>query len=141
MKFSYKKIAVPPSDAFPDQRYVYRPIIPVTLEFEKEKIGYEALIDSGADWNLFHAIIGEAIGIPVEKGKKVTYHGIGGGQFTAYFHTVRVNIGGWPYDIYCGFSPDIPNNSTGVLGHVGFFDLFTVKFSTAKEEVELIPKK
>lgn len=141
MKFVYKKEPCNPSDAFPAIKHIYRPIIPITLEFESRKIGYEALLDSGADWNLFHSIIGEAIGVTVEKGKKISFRGIGGGDFTAYFHTLTVTIGGWPYTMYCGFSSDIPMNSKGVLGHSGFFDSFMVKFNTPKLEVELTDKK
>ena len=35
----------------------YRPIIPVTLRFNKIEFSYLALIDSGADFNIFHADI------------------------------------------------------------------------------------
>ena len=35
----------------------YRPIIPVTLRYGKQEVSYLALIDSGADFNIFHSDI------------------------------------------------------------------------------------
>ncbi len=140
MKFGYKEIPTNPSEAFPDRRKVFRPIIPVKIEYNGRQIGYEALLDSGADWNIFHSVIGEIIGIDVPNGKREEFGGIGGGQFTAYFHDVTLYIGGWPMKVSCGFSADIPSpdrQSYGVLGHVGFFDHFMVRMETSKKEIEI----
>ena len=140
MKFGFKELPASPSDAFPARKSVLRPIISIKLEHGNKEIGYEALLDSGADWNIFHAVIGEIIGLDIEKGKKESFGGIGGGKFTAYFHDVTLYIGGWPIKVLCGFSTDIPGpekQSYGVLGHVGLFDHFSVKIETAKREIEL----
>ena len=140
MKFGYKKIPAGPSEAFPKRKEILRPIIPITIEYNGKKIGYEVLIDSGADWNLFHSIMGEVIGIDIAKGKKEKFGGIEGGSCMAYFHEVTIYVGGHPIKVPCGFSPDIPpppKQAYGILGHIGFFDQFTVKFETTKEELEI----
>ena len=49
MKFGYKEFPVPPTDAFPNTKKIFRPIIPVTIEYDGKKIGYEALLASGPD--------------------------------------------------------------------------------------------
>ena len=138
IKFQYKKEPISSSEAFPQRTSISRPIIPIQIEYKGKKVGYEVLVDSGADWNLFHSVIGEIIGIDITSGKKLEFHGIGGGRFTAFFHNVKVYIGGREHDLYCGFSPDIPGNySRGVLGHSGFFDSYVVKFETPKKELEI----
>jgi hypothetical protein len=136
MKFGYKEFPLSQVDVF-GRKKIYRPIIPVLIEYGGKKIGYEALLDSGADWNLFPAVLGEIIGIDIEKGKKLLFGGIGGGDFMAYFHEIALYVGGWPIKILCGFSADIPRKSNGVLGHFGFFDHFAVRLETSKQEVEL----
>lgn len=137
MKFAYKAIPASPSPAFPEREKVYRPIIPVTIEYQGKKVGYEALLDTGADWNIFPETIGAIIGIDVQNGAKNTFGGIGGGEYVAYFHEVTLYIGGWPIKVLCGFSPDIDSHPHGVLGHVGFFDHCKSSFETRKHEVEI----
>ena len=78
MKFGYKKVPAPPSEAFPKRAYSYYPLIPIGIEYKGNTTGYEALVDSGADWNVFPAVLGEVIGIDVPTGKKQEFGGIGG---------------------------------------------------------------
>ncbi len=138
MKFPYKQLPANPSVAFPKRTKIYRPIIPVTIEYNGKKVGYEALIDSGSDWDIFPEALGGIIGIDVQKGAIDKFGGIGGGQFTAYFHDITLYIGGWPMKVWCGFSPDIPPKvAHGILGQVGFFNNFIVKFEMNKLEVEI----
>ncbi|MBI5400829.1 MAG: hypothetical protein HZB12_01805 [Candidatus Yonathbacteria bacterium] len=56
MKFRYAKYG-----------QTLRPVIPVKLRNGDNEIGYEVLVDSGADMCLFDAEIGEAIGIDIKK--------------------------------------------------------------------------
>jgi hypothetical protein len=70
MKFKYKKFRVPPTVAFPERKYLLRPIIPILISYQNKTIGYEALLDSGADFCIFHAEIGEFLGVPILEGKK-----------------------------------------------------------------------
>ena len=69
MKFRYKKFG-----------NVLRPVIPIKVSSSKnpEGFGYEVLVDSGADLSIFHADIGEALGIDVKKGKPQEVFGVGG---------------------------------------------------------------
>ena len=137
MRFRYQKIRTKESEAFPERKFILRPIIPIILERKNKKVGYKVLIDSGADYNIFHAVIGEILGLNVKSGKKEIFGGISGGEMTAYFYLVNVEIGDWKYELYCGFSYDIPPYGYGVLGQKGFFDNFIVKFDLLKEEIEL----
>jgi len=140
MKFKYQKIRAKKSEAFPERKFILRPVIPIILEHESKKVGYKVLIDSGADYNIFHAVIGGILGLDVKAGKKEIFGGISGSQATAYFHLVNVEIGDWKYKLYCGFSYDISPFGYGVLGQKGFFDNFVIKFDLLKEEIELRPR-
>ncbi len=142
MKFKYKKFRVPPTPAFPKRKYLLRPIIPVLITYGERTIGYEALLDSGTDFCIFHAEIGEYLGIPVLKGKREPFGGIVGREAVAYIHQVNLNIGGHQYpSIPVGFSYNVAPHGYGILGHYGFFNIFRVIFDLKKEQIELRPKR
>lgn len=142
MKFKYKKFRILPSSAFPERKYVLRPIIPVTITYNEKSIGYEALLDSGADFCILHAEIGEYLGIPILKGEKESFGGVVGKQAIAYIHKVDLTIGGNQYSsVPVGFSYNISPHGYGILGHWGFFNIFKVIFDLKKEQIELKPKR
>ena len=140
LKFDYRKFPADPSKAFPRRRSATRPVIPVTLINGDKKVANLAIIDSGADLCIFHAEIGEQIEIDIESGKLQIFNGITGEQLAAYFHDIKIGIGGYEYDCYAGFSRDLVNMPYGLLGQVGFFDLFNIVFDYNKERIELISK-
>ena len=142
MKFKYKKFRIFPTKAFPKRKYLFRPIIPIVVNWQDKKIGYEVLLDSGADFSIFHAEIGEILGIPIKKGKKEFFGGIVGEKSIAYVHKISIIIGGNLYSsIPIGFSYDISPHGYGILGQWGLFDLFRIIFDLKKEQIELRPKR
>ena len=140
LKFDYRKFPSEPSDAFPRRRSATRPVIPITIINGDSKIANLALIDSGADLCLFHADIGEQIGINIESGKKLTFSGITKDKLTAYFHNIKISISGYEHECYAGFSRDLANMPYGILGQHGFFNLYKILFDYEKDRVELITK-
>ena len=132
MKFNYKK--------YPGS--TLRPVIPIKLKNKDAEIGYEVLVDSGADLCIFDAQIGEIIGIDVTKGKPREVFGVGGKASIYYLHKVTIIVGGHPYSIEAGFMPNVAGNVIpyGIVGQKGFFDIFVVKFDLLKERVELKPR-
>jgi len=137
LKFDYRKFPADPSEAFPKRRSATRPVIPVTLINGDRKVTNLAIIDSGADLCIFHSEIGEQIGIDIESGKPLIFNGITKEQLTAYFHDIKIGIGGYEYDCYAGFSKDLSNMPYGLLGQVGFFDLFNIAFDYKRGRIEL----
>lgn len=127
MKFSYKKYG---------GRYL-RPVIPIEITRGGVSRKYEVLVDSGADFCIFDAEIGELLGLDIESGEKLPVSGITGVTETYYVHEVEIRVGGWPFKIKAGFLKNFPRYGYGVVGQVGFFDIFTVKFDLLKSEVEL----
>jgi len=137
MKFRYHKFPLPERSEYFGLS-VLRPIIPVTIVAGSRELHYEALIDSGADFCIFDAEIGEYLGLPVRAGFREEFGGIqerGGAE--AFLHSVVLHIGGVPYTTTVGFSYDIASHGVGLLGQKGFFDLFIVTFDLEKEEIAL----
>lgn len=137
MKFKYFKFPLSRgSDFFGFS--ILRPIIPVTAKVGNIEVSYAALIDSGADFCIFHGEIGELLGLNVRQGKSERFGGIQTGlSAEAFLHEITLSIGGWNYKAVIGFSYDIAPQGYGILGQKGFFGLFIVKFDLTKEEIEL----
>ena len=137
LKYDYRKFPSEPSKAFPRRFSASRPVIPIQLIRGEKRVKHLALIDSGADVCIFHAEIGEIIGITVESGKLLHFRGITGEQLTAYFHDIKIEVGGYEFDCYAGFSRDLSNMPYGIMRQLGFFSLFNVLLDYNKGRVEL----
>lgn len=129
MKFSYKKYD--PS--------VSRPVIPITVGYKNNKIGYEVLIDSGADVNIFDAQIANVLGIVLRSGQKHNVTGINGKPEPYYVHTISISVGGHKHKVKAGFKV-LGWMQYGVVGQKGFFDLYKIIFDKQKGSIELKPK-
>ncbi|OGM91178.1 hypothetical protein A2755_02105 [Candidatus Wolfebacteria bacterium RIFCSPHIGHO2_01_FULL_48_22] len=137
MKFQYRKLLLPSKDDFFGSA-ILKPIIPIQIKIKNDELDYVALIDSGADFCIFDAELGEYLGLDVRFGREKIFGGVQErGGATAFLHDVILSVGGWDYKTTVGFSYDIAERGFGVLGQKGFFDIFTVKFDILKEEIEL----
>jgi len=115
-----------------------RPVIELTLKDKKNaEIRYLALVDSGADYCLFHGFLGEQIGLNVKKGKALNFYGTSGRSQIAYFHEITFTIQGKEITTTVGFSYGIESLSVGLLGQNGFFDKFTIRFDLKNKLIEL----
>ncbi len=140
MKFRYFKFLLGKRSAFFGSS-VLKPIIPIQLSVGNSKIRYAALIDSGADFCIFDADIGESLELDIRSGIEINFGGIQEkGSATAYLHQLQISVGGHNYTTTAGFSFDIAAHGYGILGQKGFFDLFEVRFDLMKEIIELKPR-
>jgi len=141
MKFKYFKFPLPGrSDFFGTS--ILRPVIPIDITIGEITAGYDALIDSGADFCIFDGSLGEMLGLDVRSGKVIEFGGVQVYQPSkSYLHEVAISIGGSKQKILVAFSYDIASSGYGLLGQKGFFDLFSVKFDLQKEEIELKDKR
>ena len=151
MKFPYTKFQDHPSPRHTVT--ILRPVIPVGIRCRGKTLPglYNVLIDSGADDCIFHAEVGEAVGIDVKVGPAKTYGGVGFGELTGYLHAVEIQVGGQWVECRVAFAygmrrphPTFPwmgqGLRYGILGQEGFFDKFKVIFDYSAEEIELRPK-
>ena len=93
-----------------------------------------ALIDSGADYNLFPAEIASALGINLKKGTKKINEGIGRKRVKTYRHSgIRVYVEGHSFETTIDFGEEI---SVPLFGQQGFLDKFKqIVFKRPKEEI------
>lgn len=142
LKFNYQTYPAPPDKAFPTRIFIRRPVINIRLLFDDKSIKYPVLIDSGADFCIFHAeIASDILGISVKKGNELTFHGTGGISQKAYFHNIKIDLDGYEYDLYAGFSFEMEKLPYGLLGQTGFFDKFRVIMDYSERRIEISPKK
>lgn len=138
MNFRYRKFPVDSNNCpFSNKKSALRPVIQVDFETSNGNFGYFALIDSGADYCIFHASVGEQLGLDIKSGKPLTFFGTSGEPQKAYFHKITFKIGGHPHTCEVGFSYDMEKLAYGILGQDGFFNKWTVKFEYQKENVDL----
>jgi hypothetical protein len=95
---------------------------------------FDAIIDSGATSCLFHASIGRAIGLDIEKGRAAETLGVAGSS-REYMHTIALHIPGGTVTTLAGFSYELP--IAGLLGMTGFFEHFRVTFDPTELCCEL----
>ena len=116
MEFRYHKLLLDyPSPFFGHS--ILKPIIPIRIAVGGDEVEYAALIDSGADFSIFDAEIGEYLRLDVKNGTRIEFGGIqekGGAE--AFLHQVTLNVGGRNYKTMAGFSYDIARQGFGILG-------------------------
>lgn len=138
MNFRYKKFPTnTENNPFPNQKSALRPVMQIDFESQKGNFAYLVLIDSGADYCIFHAIVAEQLGIDVKTGKELIFYGTSGEPQKAYFHKISFKLGGNPHECDVGFSYDMNKLAYGLLGQYGFFNKWIVKFEHRKENVEI----
>jgi hypothetical protein len=103
-------------------------LLPVKILYDKRSTKpFLATIDSGSRSCLFHASIGESLGIPVCQGGHETIRGVVASTTgDIYYHRINLAIAGEMFEVIAGFSYDLP--LPALLGRDGFFDNFRVTF-------------
>jgi hypothetical protein len=137
-KFPYNKFPSHPTEAYPDN-HIFVPTLDVKIVNRKngKEIICHSLVDSGADFTCFHGLIGEAIGVEVEKGKKQPFSGVIKRGGIAFIHPLVIEVNGVGGEVLVGFSYELATPSRGFLGQRGFFELFKVGFNYPKRSFTL----
>jgi len=137
LKYPYRRFPCTPDEVFPDRHSILRPFIDIAVKYKNEHQRIWALLDTGSDWCVFPAQLGELLGIPIKEGKQLPLVGISS-QGIAYFHEVTLEIGGWSHNCLVGFCYDFDTMGTPpLLGHEGFFDRYKATFDYQKEIIEI----
>ena len=125
--FEYKKIG-----------NFWRPILPVTLKHNKKELKYIALLDSGADFNIFHSDIAMVLDIDLTKLSKSSFSGINKGvRGTMQMTIIEIGIDNYTFNAPVYFSSDISPDGYGIVGQLGFFNKFKITFNFDKRKIEL----
>ena len=137
LKFNYQPIFLNKGSAVFPKQVVRRPLIDFEVEHKDKSQKSKALLDSGADFCILEAEIGEILGIDIKSGPEEKFGGISGIPAKAYVHQVTLKIGGHTHQARVGFSYEIAKLGFQILGQYGFFDNFVVKFDYKKQEITL----
>jgi hypothetical protein len=116
----------------------YYAVVPVNIALPTKNAPrtkrFEAIIDSGASRCIFHAQIGQAIGLEIEKGEVEITQGVAGPTPT-YLHDISLYAPGGIIAIRAGFSNNLP--VAGLVGMMGFFENFKITFDPIALRCEL----
>lgn len=125
--FEYKKIGD-----------FWRPIIPIALKHHRKELEYIALLDSGADFNIFHSEIAAVLDIDLTKLPKSVFGGINKGTRGIMQMTViEIGVDDYTFNAPVYFSSDISPDGYGIVGQHGFFGKFKVLFNLEDRKIEL----
>lgn len=119
----------------------FRPVIPITLKHNNKSFDYLALIDSGAEFNIFHADLTQILGIDLSLIKNTfEFSGIrkgSQGQGKGFLTALEIGIQNSFFDSPVVFSYDISDRGYGILGQLGFFDHFKIKMDYKAKSIQL----
>lgn len=117
---------------------VWRPMVEIIVLFGNNYVSYPVIVDSGADFNIFHGGLLEALGGKLTKGRKRKIVGLGDQPLKGYKHKIELKLPGENKFITSAiFSNQIPEHAFGVLGQEGFFDKFEVCFDYNAKKMEI----
>ena len=115
---------------------IARPIIYLSLNYKHGKMfgPVGAIIDSGADFNLFPADVANILGINLKKGIERVNEGIGKKRVKTYRHSgIKMFVEGHSFETTIDFGEEI---TVPLLGQQGFFDKFkAITFNRPQEEI------
>jgi predicted aspartyl protease len=133
-QFEFSYLAQPFKDSSGKLADEFRPFVPIILsKGRKATPPVYALVDSGADFNLFPAHAATILGIDLKKGGKKEIYGVGDGKVIAYKHRVKIHIAKYSFDTEVYFSE---RQKLSLLGRTGFFNLFDrINFNQKKKSV------
>ena len=100
------------------------PIVPVLIEDRK----VWAYVDSGATFSILNVDDARRLGLDWEKGRRQMIVVADGSFISAYFHELRLQIGGHETTAPIGFSERL-GVGFNILGRTGIFDQFQVCFN------------
>lgn len=115
---------------------VHIPVVPIRISYA-HRLGraFHALVDSGAERNLFPAELGEVLGMKIKKGMSVDILGIGGVEIKGFRHKIRLYLGTLSLDTEADLSYE---QQVPLLGRTGFFNIFNkVVFRESAKTLEL----
>ena len=127
MKYDYTAFPLPKIDPVSKQDLALRPVLSVVLFANRKRTApIRSIVDTGADWCIFHGQIGDSLGLQVRNGIEYEFSGVGPVKSIGYIHKVRMQVAGDSYETNVVFCYEL--SMVGLLGQVGFFDHFIATF-------------
>ena len=97
-------------------------------------VGYNCLVDSGADYCIFESDAADSMGLNWKSGIETHPEGIkSGATLTVYLNDIVYKVDGVEYEATVAFTDEL-DMPFGILGRDGFFNHFSVIFDEKNEE-------
>jgi len=115
------------------------PIVPIELK-GVEWVSYDAYVDSGAGYSIFHSDVADDLEIKLEDGEKI-YVTVGdGSQIIVYLHKILVRIADREFDSTIGFSRHL-GIGFNIIGRFDLFNRFIICFDESERIIEFHPNQ
>lgn len=115
------------------------PIVPIELKGDGESISYDAYVDSGTGYSVFHSDVADDLEIRLEDGEKIYITVGGGSQIIIYLHKVIARIADQEFEATIGFSRHL-GIGFNIIGREDIFEKFIICFDESEKIVEFQPK-
>ena len=114
------------------------PIIPIMLEGKHDWITYDAFLDSGAGYSIFHHDVIEDLRFPISVMER-RYVTVGDGSLiTVFTHPVNIKVGDYQLRAEIGFSKQL-GIGFNIIGRKDIFTAFRICFEEKRKIVEITP--
>lgn len=118
MIFPYKKISASK----------YGPVVPISLRSPLKWIPFNAFVDSGADYSVFHSDVATLLGLKLTAGEKKIVTVGDGDDMVIYVHSVKVSFADFIFKAWVAFSARL-GAGFNLIGRESFFEKFQVCFN------------
>ena len=125
---------------FPYIKYNDRtlPIIPIEIKGKEDWVVFDAYVDSGAGYSIFHTDVAAILGIDIEDGLE-TFVVVGdGSKIKVFIHYLEIRLADKEFSAVIGFSHRL-GIGFNVLGQENIFDRFRICFDRKERIVEFYP--
>lgn len=132
MIFDYK--------AFPcSNGIIYRPVLSIKIYIGARNFTTLAVLDTGCDKTLLNKDIADNLYVDLKKCPKGSTCGVNGSPIITYESEIDFEIPGLSSKIQKAQISYAKVSNVGILlGHIGFFEYFNVRFDTAQKQFEII---
>ena len=114
-------------------------MIPIEMKGKEDWVVFDAYVDSGAGYSIFHADVAAILGVDIEDGTESFVVVGDGSKINVYIHNVEVKLADKEFRAVIGFSHRL-GIGFNVLGQESFFDIFRICFDRKERILEFYPK-
>ena len=142
MRFEYTGIISSAADTG-EPAVIFRPEIEITIHGPKGAREVLALVDTGSDDTVLSERVARDLGIPLARGTGPAARVFGGQEVSLFYADVELELvhadGRLRWLAHVHFLAGGSDEASVVLGHQGFLEFFTAKFSGEECALDLEP--
>lgn len=119
--------------------YKGRPHIPLILEYGSNRERALPLLDSGADFSIFHRSVLDSLGLDWHQGLERRFDNADGSSFIVREFRLSVDVEGVRFPARICFADDSSLSERPLLGRADFFEHFRITVCEREQFAELTP--